>query len=77
MASTEVLEPALLGLGGPAAPVTVAADGSVVLPLGLALDEVERRYVEATLAANQGNRTRAAQALKVGRNTLKRKARKR
>jgi DNA-binding NtrC family response regulator len=34
---------------------------------------VERRYVEATLAAMKGNRTRAAQALGVGRNTLKRK----
>jgi DNA-binding protein Fis len=38
---------------------------------------VERRYVEATLAAAKGNRTRAAQALGVGRNTLKRKAKPR
>ncbi|HEY8090514.1 MAG TPA: helix-turn-helix domain-containing protein, partial [Polyangiaceae bacterium] len=38
--------------------------------------EVERRYVEATLVSTKGNRTRAAQALGVGRNTLKRKTRK-
>ncbi|HEY1695866.1 MAG TPA: sigma-54-dependent Fis family transcriptional regulator [Polyangiaceae bacterium] len=52
-----------------------AADG-VHLPLGLPLEEVERRYVEATLAAMKGNRTRAAHALGVGRNTLKRKTRR-
>jgi len=34
---------------------------------------VQRRYVEATLASMDGNRTRAAAALGVGRNTLKRK----
>jgi DNA-binding protein Fis len=33
--------------------------------------------VEATLAAAKGNRTRAAQTLGVGRNTLKRKTRRR
>jgi Nif-specific regulatory protein len=46
----------------------------VILPLGLSLEEVERRYAEATLAAMKGNRTKAAQSLGVGRNTLKRKA---
>jgi DNA-binding NtrC family response regulator len=45
------------------------------LPLGLPLEEAQRLYVEATLAAMDGNRTRAAQALGVGRNTLKRKTR--
>jgi DNA-binding NtrC family response regulator len=42
------------------------------LPLGLPLGEVERRYVEATVAAQGGNLSRAAEALEVGRNTLKR-----
>ena len=52
------------------------AGATLTLQLGLALDEVERRYVEATLVAMKGNRTKAAQALGVGRNTLKRKAKR-
>jgi len=48
---------------------------SVTLPLGLPLEEVERRYVEATLAAQGGNLTKTAETLAVGRNTLKRKVR--
>ena len=80
----EVLEPDVLGLvpsPAPAPRVTRATateetkEGSVTLPLGLSLDEAQRRYVEATLAAAKGNRTRAAQTLRVGRNTLKRKTR--
>jgi DNA-binding NtrC family response regulator len=47
--------------------------GGVEIPLGLSLQEVERRYVAATLAAHGGNTTRTAQALGVGRNTVKRK----
>jgi Nif-specific regulatory protein len=50
-------------------------DAGVRMPLGLTLAEVERRYVQATLAANDGNMTRAAEKLGVGRNTLKRKRR--
>ncbi|MGZ3451616.1 MAG: sigma-54-dependent Fis family transcriptional regulator [Polyangiales bacterium] len=49
---------------------------TVTLPLGLPLEEVEKRYVDATLAAHGGNLTRTAEALSVGRNTLKRKVRK-
>ncbi len=49
------------------------ADG-VHLPLGLSLDEVERRYVEATLRALGDNQSQAARSLGVGRNTLRRKA---
>jgi DNA-binding NtrC family response regulator len=63
--------PAPLAFDGPRSP---RAEATVTLPLGLALKEVERRYVEATLAAMKGNRTKAAEALGVGRNTLKRKA---
>jgi Nif-specific regulatory protein len=81
MAPAESLEPELLGLPGETAArragARPAAAGDVTLPLGLPLEEVERRYVEATLLAMNGNRTRAAQALGVGRNTLQRKTRKR
>jgi transcriptional regulator with PAS, ATPase and Fis domain len=52
-------------------------DNTVAIPLGLPLEEVERRYVEATLAAQGGNLTKTAEALEVGRNTLKRKVRSR
>ena len=56
-----------------AAAAQAASDGtSVTLPLGLPLDEATRRYVDATLAACEGNKTEAARRLKVGRNTLAR-----
>jgi DNA-binding NtrC family response regulator len=73
MAPNDAIEPELLGLAPSPHVAERADDGQVTLPLGLPLEEVERRYVEATLAAMKGNRTRAAQALGVGRNTLKRK----
>jgi Nif-specific regulatory protein len=57
----------------PAASDVSAGAGSVTLPLGLTLAEAERRYVDATLRASEGNVTRAAESLGVGRNTLKRK----
>ncbi len=44
------------------------------LPLGLPLEEVERRYVAATLAHCQQNQSEAARVLGVGRNTLRRKS---
>ena len=76
MSPTDVIEPEHLGLlpEGVLASVRPPADG-VLLPLGLPLDEVERRYVEATLQAQGGNLTRTAESLAVGRNTLKRKVR--
>jgi Nif-specific regulatory protein len=79
MAPRDTLDPELLGISPTAPPraPTGGEEGNVTLPLGLPLDEVERRYVEATLAAMNGNRTRAAQALGVGRNTLKRKTKAR
>ncbi len=49
---------------------------AVTIPLGLSLEDVEQRYVEATLDAHGGNRTRAAESLGVGRNTLKRKVKR-
>jgi len=48
-----------------------AANESV--PSGLTLDELEKRYILRTLAECDGNRTRAANALGIGRNTLVRK----
>ena len=77
MAPGTTVEPDGLGLARANGRAKAAAPGEeVTLPLGLPLEEVERRYVEATLAAMKGNRTKAAQALGVGRNTLKRKAKK-
>jgi Nif-specific regulatory protein len=42
------------------------------IPVGLTLDEANRRYVEATVAACDGNKTEAARRLGVGRNTITR-----
>ncbi|MBI2394768.1 MAG: sigma-54-dependent Fis family transcriptional regulator [Deltaproteobacteria bacterium] len=88
LAPTTVIDPEHLGLvplealgrRAPGSPVSAVDEGgsdAVTLPLGLSLDEVERRYVEATLSAQGGNLTRTAEALAVGRNTLKRKVRPR
>ena len=76
MASGELIEPEVLGLARRrgAHGATEAAGAGLTLPLGLSPEEVERRYAEATLVAMKGNRTKAAQSLGVGRNTLKRKA---
>jgi DNA-binding NtrC family response regulator len=53
--------------GGAAA----GADGSGgIVPLGLTLDEAERRYIEATLAATGGNVNEAAKRLGVTRKVL-------
>jgi Nif-specific regulatory protein len=45
---------------------------AIALPIGLSLDEATKRYVDATVAACDGNKTEAARKLKVGRNTLAR-----
>jgi DNA-binding NtrC family response regulator len=42
-------------------------------PAGLTLEELERRYIERTLSAEDGNRTRAARLLGIGVRTLQRK----
>jgi Nif-specific regulatory protein len=52
-----------------ASAATSPADG-VVLPLGLTLEEAERRYLAATLDACDGNKAEAARRLAIGRNTI-------
>jgi DNA-binding NtrC family response regulator len=48
-------------------------EGFIRIPLGTALEEVERIVVRDTLAANKGNKSKAAEVLGVGRKTLQRK----
>ena len=43
------------------------------LARGLTLDELEREYIKRVLAAESGNKTRAAQRLGLDRKTLYRK----
>ncbi len=52
-------------VGAPGAP-----SDAVVLPLGLTLEEAERRYLAATLDACDGNKAEAARRLAIGRNTI-------
>ncbi|MBI5532609.1 MAG: sigma-54-dependent Fis family transcriptional regulator [Deltaproteobacteria bacterium] len=49
-----------------------ASAGEVRLAIGLSLAEATRKYIDATLQACEGNKTRAAKSLRVGRNTLAR-----
>ncbi|HEY1956600.1 MAG TPA: sigma-54-dependent Fis family transcriptional regulator [Polyangiaceae bacterium] len=49
-----------------------AANHGVSLALGLSLEEAERRYARAVVDEHQGNKTEAAKALGIGRNTLAR-----
>jgi Nif-specific regulatory protein len=49
------------------------AGGGVTLPVGLSLEEVEKRYIAATVEDSDGNRTEAARRLGIGRNTITRK----
>ena len=51
---------------------TPPAQQGVHLPVGMTLDDATRRYVEAVLEACEGNKTRAARMLRIGRNTLAR-----
>jgi two-component system response regulator AtoC len=46
------------------------SDGGLALPMGLSLDEVERRYIEATLAAVDGEVQEAARRLGITRKVL-------
>jgi len=48
----------------------LAGDGGVSLPLGLTLEEVERRYLEATLAARDAGQGMHAAGLGISRKTL-------
>jgi Nif-specific regulatory protein len=81
LAPGDTIEATHLGLANVRGAARVDGGGDdggdhVRIPLGLSLDEVQRRYVDATLRSVGGNRTHAAKALGVGRNTLKRKAAK-
>ena len=58
--------------GEPAPPNPAAESDQLVLPLGLTLDEVTHRYVEAVVSKVGGNKTEAARRLRVGRNTVAR-----
>jgi transcriptional regulator with PAS, ATPase and Fis domain len=51
-------------------PTAASATDGVVLPLGLTLEEAERRYLTATLEACDGNKAEAARRLAIGRNTI-------
>jgi DNA-binding NtrC family response regulator len=57
------------------APSTSEADGPAALPVGLTLDEVERRMIVATLERFGGHRAKAAEALGIGLRTLSGKLR--
>jgi len=55
------------------APRATSAGGpSIALALGLTLEDAERRYAQAVVDAHDGNKTEAARALGIGRNTLAR-----
>ncbi|MFO0761303.1 MAG: sigma-54-dependent Fis family transcriptional regulator [Byssovorax sp.] len=75
-------EPATLSLGArrPLPPVPTpreeTSEGAVSIPLGLTLEEAEKRYVDATVKACDGNKTEAAKRLGIGRNTIGRALRK-
>jgi len=56
--------------GGGQAEAATPAEAGLALPLGLTLEEVERRYIEATLAACEGQVARAAEELGVTRKVL-------
>jgi len=47
-----------------------ATSDGLVLPLGLTLEEAEKRYLVATLDACEGNKAEAARRLGIGRNTI-------
>lgn len=55
---------------GPAASVGEADGGGVMMPRGLTLEEVERRYIQATLADTDGRIQEAADRLGVSRKVL-------
>ena len=57
-------------------PRPLAHGATAAIPVGLPLEEATRRYVAATVAACDGNKTEAARRLGVGRNTIARALRK-
>jgi DNA-binding NtrC family response regulator len=81
LARDEVIRPQdllLAAAGAPplaAAPASAASAPSEDALAGLSLREVEQRHIAATLAACDGNQTRAAVILGIDRKTLRTKAR--
>src|SRR6185436_6106797 len=61
------------GKGLPGMPVAVPISADNLPAELLSLAEVERRHILRVLDACKGNRTAAARALQIGRNTLARK----
>ena len=55
---------------------SVRASNGVDIPRGLTLDQAMQRYIEATVAECDGNKTEAAKRLGVGRNTVGRALKK-
>lgn len=47
--------------------------GSILVPVGIKLDEAEKMIIKENLAANKGNKSRTAEILGIGRKTLHRK----
>jgi two-component system response regulator AtoC len=66
----DVLRVEALGGGPAAAAARTATQDVVVLPRGMTLDEVEKRYIEETLADTRGNVAAAASRLGVTRKVL-------
>jgi len=62
------------GLDGTAtsspAPAASGANNALTIPIGTALDEVEKQLILSTLAAQENNKTRAAQVLGISLKTL-------
>ena len=56
-------------------PLVPVSSPGLHLPEGLTLEEVEQRYLAYTIQRYGGNRSEAARALGIGRNTLLRKLR--
>jgi DNA-binding NtrC family response regulator len=57
-------------------PPSIAADSEsnyVRVQLGVTLSDAERELIRANLAANNGNKSRTAETLGIGRKTLHRK----
>ncbi len=59
---------------GPPVPEAQSDDGpAVTIPVGLTMDEIERRAILQAIEATGGNRTKAAEMLGIGLRTLQRK----
>ena len=54
----------------PTSPASAAPGGSLTVPIGTALADVERQLILSTLAAQENNKTRAAQVLGISLKTL-------